>query len=123
MSVIYFHNKLHEKIYEALKNSYYTNRLKAKVIEASLGIDKRLLAAHVRTMNDMYEGQFFIGSDKKGYWLTRSREERVAAYLAYNQTILSSLHERKKIKRQITAMDGDINLFGERVNTNYAVLK
>jgi hypothetical protein len=121
MSVICFHNELHEKIYEALKNTTYKTRITASVIKASLGIDNRMLAAHVRTMNDMYEGQFFIGSDKKGYWLTRSSEERVAAYLAYNQTILSSLHERKKIKRQITAMDGDINLFGERVNTNYAV--
>ena len=67
-------------------------------------------------LNENNKGVFYIGSDKKGYWLCRSEEEAITSLLSYNQTILSMLGERKKVKDQIAATFGrDTNLFGERV--------
>jgi hypothetical protein len=89
--------------------SSYGKELKSKTFE-DLGIDKRLLAANVRTMNEKYKGKFFIGSTRKGYWLCRNEAEAIVSLLSYNQTILSSLGERKKIKKQIAETFGTINI-------------
>ena len=109
-------NDQEAKIFDALKNSTYSKRSTARKVYEATGIDGRMLAACVRKMNENNKGEFYIGSDKKGYWLCRSEEEAITSLLSYNQTILSMLGERKKVKNQIEVTFGkDRNLFGQRI--------
>ena len=109
-------SELDAKIFDAVKNSDYKNRITAKAIFAVTGIDNRMVAACVRKMNELNKGIFYIGSDKKGYWLCRNEEEAIASLLSYNSTILSMLGERKKVKEQIRETFGSQkDLFGQKV--------
>lgn len=100
---------------EMKRNSSYKKPLTHKHF-IQFDIDKRLLAATVRDMNEKYKGVLHIGSDKRGYWFCREEKEAIASMLSYQQTIMSSLGERKKIKEQIRiTFSKDCNLFGEPV--------
>jgi len=100
---------------EMQRHAFYKRPLTHKHFE-QFGIDKRMLAATVREMNEKYKGWIHIGSDKRGYWFCRDEKEAIASMLSYQQTILSSLGERKKIKEQIRlTFSKDRNLFGEVV--------
>lgn len=104
------------KIFDAVKNSNYNKPMTSKRVYEGTGIDNRMLAASVRKMNENNKGTFHIGSDKRGYWLCRTEEDAIASMLSYNQTIMSMLGERKKVKHQIAETFGaNRNLFGEKV--------
>lgn len=103
---IYIECKRHGKYKEPITHKYFEQ----------FKIDKRMLAATVREMNEKYKGWFHIGSDKRGYWFCWNEKEALASMASYNQTILSMLGERKKIKEQIRlTFAKDTNLFGEPV--------
>jgi len=100
---------------ELYKYSSYEYPLTHRHFE-KFNIDKRMLAAIIREMNEKFKGYFHIGSSKKGYWLCKNEKEAIASLLSYNQTILSMLGERKKIKEQIKeTFSKDVNLFGEKI--------
>lgn len=106
---IYIECKRHAHYHKPLTHKYFDQ----------FGIDKRMLAATVRAMNEKYKGWFHIGSDRRGYWFCREEKEAVASLLAYNQIALSMLGERKKIKEQIRlTFAKDRNLFGEVILTS-----
>ena len=105
------------KIFDAVKNATYDKPITARKIYERTGIDNRMIAAHVRKMNETNMGLFHVGRAKdKGYWLCRSEEDAIASLLAYSKTCLSMLGERKRIKKQIEETFGaDKNLFGEKI--------
>ena len=108
--------EIETKIFDAVKNATYQRRITSRQLATNTGIDKRLFAATVRKMNEENKGTFHIGSDKRGYWLCRTEEEAVASMLSYNQTILSMLGERKKVKEQIRiTFGGNKDLWGNKV--------
>jgi len=103
-------------IFNCVINAIYDRPMTSKTITGATGIDRRMIAATVRGFNETYKGQYHIGSDKRGYWLCSNEQEAVASLLSYNQTILASLHERKKKKEQIRLTFGeDRDLFGQPV--------
>lgn len=105
------------KIFDAVKNTSYSEPIVSRRVFELTGIDNRLLAGTVRKMNEKFKGSFHIGSAKdKGYWFCHTEEEAIASLLAYNKTALSMLGERKKIKEQIRETFGmNNNLFGAKV--------
>ena len=109
-------NELHKKIYNILKYTGFDNTITAAQVKELIGLDGRMLAAQVRKMNELYKGEFHIGSTKdKGYWLCKDEEEALVSMMAYRKTILSMLGENKRIKEQIRLTFGNRDLFGERV--------
>lgn len=98
---------------ELKRFSNYEHRLTHKHFE-QFGIDKRMLAFTVREMNDKYKGWFHLGSSKKGYWYCKNEREALVSLASYNDTIISMLGERKKIKEQVRVTFAENrNLFGE----------
>ena len=94
-------NELEAKIFDVVKNATYDRRKTSKDFKAAIGIDKRLLAAQVRNMNEIHKGTFFIGCDRNGYWLCRSEAEALACLKCYHDTIYSMLREKEKMIDQI----------------------
>jgi hypothetical protein len=112
-----FLDDIDAKIFDAVKNATYAEPIMSRRITELTKIDNRMIASHVRKMNELNKGIFHIGSAKdKGYWLCRNEEEAIASYLAYGKTVLSMLGESKKIKKQIIETFGmDRDLFWNKV--------
>lgn len=100
----YAFTDIEAKIFDAIKNATIDNAIMSRAVELKTGIDARLLAANVRSMNEKFKGHFHIGSSKKkgcGYWLCRNEAEAVVSLINYGKTTLTELRTIKQIKEQI----------------------
>jgi len=105
------------KIFDAVKNTSFDKPGSIKAVEMSTGIKSRMIIINIRQMNEKYKGQFFIGTSKdKGVWMCKTEDEAIYSFISYNNTIMGSLSERKRMKLQIQETFGiDRDLFGQRI--------